>query len=165
MRNTHGYIPKNMGGGTIWDGRLKIRNTVEAVTIAFVIYLLTAPLASFLSELVISIIRIVVGGLFCLIALRGIGGEPLSIWFLNVINYSNTRTYATLQPPQRELEMPEKKKRHREKPQAAESKQKKTKTEKKIAKLEKKEAKRKQKEAIREAKAAKKKGKSKGEER
>lgn len=165
MRNTHGYIPKNMGGGTIWDGRLKIRNTVEAVTIAFVVYFLTTPLASFLPELVITIIRMVVGGIFGLLALRGIGGEPLSIWFLNVINYSNTRTYATLQPPQRELEMPEKKKRQKGKPQAAENKQKKTKAEKKLAKLEKKEAKRKQKEAIKEAKAAKKKGKTKGEER
>ena len=91
MRNTHGYIPKNMGGGTIWDGRLKIRNTVEAVTIGFIIYMLTVPFINILPNVVIVSIRLVLGVILCGLSLRGIGGEPLSIWFLNVLKHQNIR--------------------------------------------------------------------------
>lgn len=111
MRNTQGYIPKNLGGGTIWDGRLKIRNATEAVIICSAIYFVTVFFERFVPNLVLVSIRLVLWLIFGVLALKGIGGEPLSIWFLNIINYSGTRTYVTLRPPSRELEETPKKKK------------------------------------------------------
>lgn len=102
MRNSQGYIPRNLGNGTIWDGKIKIRNLAEAAAVGIIIYLLSKLLQLFLPDLVAIGIRIILWAVFCFIAVVGVNGEPLSIFILNVINYSNTRTYVTLQPPQRE---------------------------------------------------------------
>lgn len=115
MRRTQGYIPRNLGGGTIWDGRLKIRNTIEAVIVCFAVYLFTKLLGLFLPYLVVITTRLVLWVLLGGLTLHGAYGEPLSIFLLNMINYSNTRTYVTLRPPLRDLPEDEKKRRRLEK--------------------------------------------------
>lgn len=102
MRNSQGYIPRNLGNGTIWDGKIKIRNLAEAAAVGLIIYLLSKLLQLFLPDLIAIGIRLILWVIFCFIAVVGVNGEPLSVFILNVINYSNTRTYVTLQPPQRE---------------------------------------------------------------
>lgn len=125
MRRTQGYIPRNLGTGTLWDGRLKARNAVEAVIICAVVYGLTKILGLFLPYLVTISIMLVLWVLLGGLALVGIYGEPLSIYVLTALNYSNTRTYVTLRPPQRQLPEAEKKSRRQQKMMAeAEKKQK-----------------------------------------
>lgn len=109
-RKTVGYIPRNLGGGTIWDGRLKTRNAIEAIIVVTAIGFMTKILELFLPYLVFISIRVILCGLFGLLAATGINGEPLSVYVLNIINYSNTRTYVTLKPPLREAAVVEEKK-------------------------------------------------------
>lgn len=109
-RKTVGYIPRNLGGGTVWDGRLKSRNAIEAVIIITAIGFATKILELFLPYLVFISIRIILCGIFGLLAAVGINGEPLSVYVLNIINYSNTRTYVTIRPPLREVSVAEEKK-------------------------------------------------------
>lgn len=109
-RSTQGYIPKNLGNGTVWDGRFKFRNVIEAAIIVCVIIMLLDPVKRFIPSIIFLSIRLVLCFISGVLALKGIGGEPLSIWFLNVLNYSGTRTYVTLRPPSRDLEDVPKKK-------------------------------------------------------
>lgn len=109
MRRTTGYIPRNLGGGTLWDGRLKKRNAVEAVIVCVIVYLITKLLELFLPYLIVISIRLILWVLLGGLALNGAYGEPLSLYILNIINYSNSRTYVTLKPPQRKIQKEEKK--------------------------------------------------------
>lgn len=108
-RRTQGYIPRNLGGGTVWDGRLQVRNTIEAIIVAVLVYGFTKILELFLPYLVVISIRLILWILLGGITLKGVYGEPLSVYLLNMINYSNSRTYVTLKPPQRSLTEEEKK--------------------------------------------------------
>ena len=114
MRRTQGYIPRNLGEGTIWDGRLKKRNAIEAVIVCVIIYGISKILELFLPYLAAVAIRLILWFFIGGITLKGAYGEPLSLYFLNMINYSNQRTYVTLKPPQKILPEAEKKRRERE---------------------------------------------------
>lgn len=114
MRRTQGYIPRNLGAGTIWDGRLVVRNAIEALVVVAVVYVISKVMELFLPYLIVVSIRLILWVLLGLITLHGVNGEPLSVFIMNIINYSNSRTYATLKPPQRELP-PEEKTRAKEK--------------------------------------------------
>lgn len=107
MRKTVGYIPRNLGGGTVWDGRIKIRNAIEAIVVCVIVYIITKFLSLFLPYLAVVSIRVICWFLFGGLAAVGVGGEPVSIYLLDIVNYSNTRTYVTLKPPQREIQTDE----------------------------------------------------------
>lgn len=111
MRRIQGYIPRNLGGGTFLDGRIQIRNAIEALIVCVIVYLITKILELFLPYLITIAIRLVLWGLLGGICLLGINGEPVSLYALNIINYSNSRTYVTLRPPQREIPADKKKKK------------------------------------------------------
>ena len=102
---TVGRIPRNMGAGTVWGGMFKIRNLIEAAVVIAIVYLLTKVLAMFLPYMPVLALRLILWLLLGLLAVKGVGGEPLSVYLLNILNYSNTRTYVTLQPPQRDADL------------------------------------------------------------
>ena len=85
-----------------------MRNTVEAIIVAALVYGFTKILELFLPYLVVISIRLILWFLLVGITLKGVYGEPLSVYLLNMINYSNSRTYVTLKPPQRSLTEEEK---------------------------------------------------------
>ena len=103
-RYTERYVPPNLGKITFLDGRIKIRNAAEAITVGILAFGVNALLSKFLPAFVSFIVAVIIIVLLGLPALLGVGGEPLSIFILNIINYSNSRTYVTLKPPQREVE-------------------------------------------------------------
>lgn len=105
MRYTERYIPPNIGTGTIFGGMFKLRNVIEAIICIAIIYFISLFTRAFLPRLVELSIRFILWGVIGIAALRGIGGEPLSVYLLNFINYSNTRNYASLRPPQKENEL------------------------------------------------------------
>lgn len=113
MRYTEGYIPPNLGGGTVFGGMFKIRNVIEAAIVGLTFYFLGVILQKFIPMIIATAVSLVLGGGFAFVAAIGINGEPLSIFILNIINYSNGRNFVTLRPPQRELEIPNKKKESR----------------------------------------------------
>lgn len=111
MRYTERYIPPNIGTGTLFGGRVKMRNLVETIIYVLLIYLITKPLAIFLPAMVVAGIRFTLWAVVSMLSMMGINGEPLSIFFLNIVNYSNTRNYVSLKPPQKETALTEKKKK------------------------------------------------------
>lgn len=108
MRNTTGYIPRNMGDGSVWGGKYKTRNVIEMFIGLAVVYFFSKFIGLFVPYFVGMGIRFFLWLIVILLTLRGINGEPFSVFVLTFINYSNTRTYVTLQPPQREVEENEK---------------------------------------------------------
>lgn len=103
-RYTQGYIPPNLGKITFMDGRIQLRNAGEAIVGIGLAFLVHVILSKFLPPTISFAISALLGLGLGVPALFGIGGEPLSVFLLNVINYSNGRTYVTLRPPQREIE-------------------------------------------------------------
>ena len=110
MRYTQAYIPPNLGTGTLWGGLITFRNAAEAATALGLAFVLNKFLSLFLPYMISISICGFLGLSTGFIALAGVKGEPLSVFLLNIFNYSNTRTYVTLRPPRRELYEPARKK-------------------------------------------------------
>lgn len=104
MRPIYAYIPPNLGKISFLDGRIKLRNLAEAIIVILLAFLVNAGLGLFLPKLISFTVCLVIIIILGIPALFGLGGEPLSVFILNIINYANTRTYVTLRPPQREVE-------------------------------------------------------------
>lgn len=105
-RPTYVYIPPNIsGGGTVLNGMLSIRNVIEGA-IVFACFIVLRIISNALFPWpFIGWILLAIGFIFFVVCAMGVGGEPFSVFILNVINFENRRVFVTLRPP-----MPEKKK-------------------------------------------------------
>lgn len=99
-RPTNAYIPPNLSdAGGIMGGMLKMRNLIEA-GICIGIAVLVGKLVSIVVPSVITmVVFVVIGAIVALVAVVGVQGEPLSILFLNVINYRRVSGYCQIRMP------------------------------------------------------------------
>lgn len=99
-RPTRAYIPPNLSEtGGMFGGMLKTRNVVEAVIYVALFFILGKIISSIIpfsfSAIATAVGAIIVG----VIALIGIGGEPLSIFFLNIVNYRRSKAFVPIKLP------------------------------------------------------------------
>jgi len=96
------YIPPNVGGGAKGiniGGITTVRNIIEGLAVFVTSIFLMLFVRMIIRAAFISWIIVFVGlvlGLFCLV---GVNGEPMSVFFMNVVNYNNRRIFVTLRPP------------------------------------------------------------------
>lgn len=94
-------IPKNIdGAGYLFKGFFKIRNTVEAaVAIGIIILIFKLFLSNFLSPL----LMLTIGASICVIVgfffIVGIDNQPISVVFLDLLNYKKTKGILVLRMP------------------------------------------------------------------
>lgn len=99
-RPVYRYIPPNLSDtGGVFGGMFKMRNLIEAgvcIAIAVVISKIIGLFAPFIAS---ASIGFVIGLLLALVAVVGVGGEPLSVFILNVITYKKTKGYFPIEMP------------------------------------------------------------------
>ena len=98
-----GVIPPHVfSSGTMFNGRIKTRNAIEAAILGGGIFYLLKPLLSFLPLTVSLIIRLSIGAVLLVAAGVGIHGQPLSVAVTDFMNFRRTRTCVTMK-----MKMPE----------------------------------------------------------
>lgn len=96
------YIPPNVGGGTKGisiGGVTTVRNLIEASVVFFTSLFLMLLVRLIIHISFISWIIVFVGLVAAFFCVMGVNGEPMSVFFLNVLSYNNRRIFVTLRPP------------------------------------------------------------------
>lgn len=98
---TNAYIPPNLSEtGGVFGGMFQLRNLVEGGIFLGLFILLGKMVTTFLiPSMYVTIAFFLIGAMIGIIAVIGVGGEPLSIFCLNVIIYRKVSGYCQIRMP------------------------------------------------------------------
>lgn len=99
-RPTEAYVPPNLSEtGSLIGGMFKMRNAVEAGIMLGFTFIVEKIIHLLIPSVYTVVVFLVIGAVLGLVALMGVGGEPLSIFILNCIIYRRVSGYCQLAMP------------------------------------------------------------------
>lgn len=99
-RPTEAYVPPNLSDtGSLIGGMFKMRNAVEAGIMFGLTFIVEKIVHLLIPSIYTTVVFLIIGALLGLIALMGVGGEPLSIFVLNCIIYRRVSGFCQLRMP------------------------------------------------------------------